>query len=193
MWRLVGAPDSNHTAQQSGYLMTDWDAIVADHGAAVWGYLWRLLDDRADVDDCFQETFVAALKLARREAVQSWPAVLCRLATGRAMDHLRKRYRHGGRWRSSVDQYDSDHGRLAEAVSTHAGPEEQAVAVELAERLRAALAELPERQAELFCLSTICGWTYRELAQRMGMTESAVGVTIHRTRQRLRTLLDDDN
>jgi RNA polymerase sigma-70 factor, ECF subfamily len=172
--------------------MNDWDAIVADHGPAVWSILWRLVDDRTDVEECFQETFVAALKLVRRETVQSWPAVLCRLATARAMDRLRKRYRQVDRWRSQNHGNELDGGRLTEAASPHAGPEEQAVAVELAERLRVALAELPERQAEIFCLHAICGWTYRELGQRMGMTESAVGVTIHRARQRLRTLLDDD-
>ena len=148
--------------------MVDWDAIVADHGSAVWAILWRLVDDRADVEECFQETFVAALKLSRRETVQSWPAVLCRLATARAMDRLRKRYRQVDRWRIEDDGNGPEGGRLNEAASPRAGPEEQAVAVELAERLRAALAELPERQAEIFCLHAICGWTYRELGQRMG-------------------------
>ena len=172
--------------------MTNWDAIVADHGPAVWSNLWRLLADRGDVEECFQETFVAALKIARREVVQSWPALLCRLATARAMDQLRKRYRQGGRWRSGDDGEDSARHGLSEAISTHAGPEEHAIAVELSERLRAALAQLPDRQAEAFCLHAICGWTYRELGERMCMTDSAVGVTIHRARQRLRTLLDDD-
>jgi RNA polymerase sigma-70 factor (ECF subfamily) len=171
--------------------MTDWDAIVADHGPAVWSNLWRLLADRGDVEECFQETFVAALKFARREAVQSWPALLCRLATARATDQLRKRYRQGGRWHGGNDGAGSARYPLAEAASPHAGPEEHAVAVELSERLRAALGQLPEKQAEVFCLHAICGWTYRELGERMRMTDSAVGVTIHRARRRLRTLLDD--
>ena len=97
-----------------------------------------------------------------------------------------------GRWRHCDDAKARPAHRLAEAVSTHAGPEERAVAVELAERLRAALAQLPDRQAEVFCLHAMCGWSYRELGERMRMTDSAVGVTIHRARQRLRTLLDDD-
>ena len=77
--------------------MTDWDAIVASDGPAVWRTLWRLLADRADVEECFQETFLAALRLAEREEVQSWPAVLCSIATARAMDRLRRRYRAAGR------------------------------------------------------------------------------------------------
>jgi RNA polymerase sigma factor (sigma-70 family) len=50
---------------------------------------------------------------------------------------------------------------------------------------------LPERQAEVFFLHALCGWSHREVSQRMEMTENAVGVTIHRVRQRLRELLGD--
>lgn len=173
--------------------MTDWDAVVADHGPAVWSNLWRLLADREEVEECFQETFVAALKLTRRETVKSWPALLCRLATARAMDQLRKRYRQGGRWRRCDNGEVSACDGLANAESIAASPEEHAVAVELSERLRASLAQLPDRQAEVFCLHAIGGRTYRELGEQMNMTDSAVGVTIHRARQRLRTLLDDGN
>jgi RNA polymerase sigma-70 factor (ECF subfamily) len=80
---------------------------------------------------------------------------------------------------------------LAEAISTQASPADQAVAGELSERLRDALSHLPDRQAEVFYLFALCGWSHRELAERMQMTDNAVGVTIHRARQRLRELLND--
>ena len=54
--------------------MTNWDAIVANEGPLVWRVLWRLLGQREDVEECFQETFLAALMLSRREAVGCWPA-----------------------------------------------------------------------------------------------------------------------
>jgi len=171
--------------------MTNWRTIVANHGPVVWRTLWRLLANRADVEECFQETFLAAWKLSRRETVECWPAVLCRLATARAMDRLRKRYRRGGRRHDSVDGEGPAGRRLAEATSTEAGPVEHAVAAELSERLRQALSKLPEKQAEVFYLHALCGWTHRELGERMDMTENAVGVTIHRARQRLRALLSD--
>jgi RNA polymerase sigma-70 factor (ECF subfamily) len=169
--------------------MTNWETVVANDGPAVWGILWRLLAHREDVEECFQETFLAALKLSRRQAVESWPALLCSLATARAMDRLRKRYRQGGRRNDCGDS--SDGRRLAEALSTDAAPAEHAVASELSERLRDALSQLPERQAEVFYLHALCGWSHRELGERMCMTDNAVGVTIHRARQRLRELLND--
>ena len=168
--------------------MPNWDAIVADDGPAVWRLLWRLLADRPDVEECFQETFVAALKVSGSQEVECWPALLCSLATARAMDRLRKRYRHSNRFTN-----DSGHGprenRLAQAASTDAGPVEHAVAAELSERLREALAQLPETQAEAFYLHALCGWSHRQLGERLQMTENAIGVTIHRARERLRELL----
>jgi RNA polymerase sigma-70 factor, ECF subfamily len=168
--------------------MTNWDAIVANDGPPVWKLLWRLLADRADVEECFQETFVAALKVSRNEDVECWPALLCSLATARAMDRLRRRYRYNDRFTN-----DGGHGprenRLAQVASTEAGPAEHAVAAELSERLRQALAQLPEKQAEAFYLHALCGWSHCQLAERLQMTENAVGVTIHRARQRLRLLL----
>lgn len=172
--------------------MSNWDTIIARDGPLVWQTLWRLLGNRADVEECFQETFVSAIKLARKQSIASWPAALCTLATARAMDRLRSRYRRQGspgRHQSaglaavSFDQ--------TELIDQDAGPVEQAVASELSERLRQALAQLPDRQAEIFYLHALCGWNYREIGERWQMTENAIGVTVHRARQRLRELLRD--
>ncbi len=132
--------------------MTNWDAIVASDGPAVWRTLWRLLADRADVEECFQETFLAALRLTEREQVQSWPAVLCSIATARAMDRLRRRYRAAGRRPLERGGEAAGRERLVEAPSSEASPEQRAVAAELSDRLREALTSLPERQAEVFYL-----------------------------------------
>jgi RNA polymerase sigma-70 factor (ECF subfamily) len=169
--------------------MTNWDTIVASDGPMVWRTLWRLLANRADVEECFQETFLAALKLSHRKTVDCWPAALCSLATARGMDRLRKRYRRGDHRQNDSDG--TGGRRLAEEASKEASPVEHAVASELSERLRHALSQLPEKQAEVFTLHAFCGWSHGEVGQRMGMTENAVGVTVHRARQRLRELLGD--
>jgi RNA polymerase sigma-70 factor (ECF subfamily) len=169
--------------------MTNWDTIVASDGPMVWRTLWRLLANRADVEECFQETFLAALKLSHRETVECWPAVLCRLATARGMDRLRKRYRRRDQWQNDSDG--TGGRRLAEEPSNDASPVEHAMVVELSERLRHALSRLSEKEAEVFYLHALCGWSHREVGQLMNMTDDAVGVTVHRSRRRLRELLGD--
>jgi len=160
--------------------MTDWPAIVREHGALVWRTAYRLLNQEADAADCFQETFVSAMDVARRQAVANWPGLLSRLATARALDQLRRRIRER-------DRFGKDD---CEALpSSAAGPAEHAQAGELSDRLRLALSELPARHSEVFCLRHINGLSYEQIASQLQMTVDAVGVLLHRARNRLREIL----
>jgi RNA polymerase sigma-70 factor, ECF subfamily len=166
--------------------MTDWDELVRDEGPAVWRTLWRLLGRRADVEECFQETFLAALRYGReqRRDVRQWCALLQRMATARAVDKLRQRYRRRDVSIGGPDDIDVD-----ASPSPRPGPVERAVAAELSENLRRALTRLPDEQAEAFCLHALSGWSYEEVGRQLGMSSNAVGVSIHRARRRLRELL----
>ena len=174
----------------------DWDAILKQHSPAVWRTCWRILSHRADVEEVFQETFLAALKVSRGPTpVASWPALLHSLATARSVDRLRQRVT---RRRVFTDdcgpQSDGDApSHLDNARSQEPQPADQSVASELSDRLRQALTALPEKQAHAFCLHALEGWPQQQVAVALGMTENAVAVTIHRARHRLKELLSDSN
>ncbi len=158
--------------------MTDWDDIVARHGRVVWETAWRMLGNHADALDCYQESFLDALKVVRRETVRDWPALLRRLATARAMDLLRGRYRRAGRNRPLVNELS--------VISPQPGPRQLAEADDLLEQLRRELAQLPDRQADVFCLVALEGLSYREVGDRLKLDTSAVGMLLSRARRRLR-------
>ena len=160
--------------------MIDWEGIVAREGEGVWRRVYRLLGNRADAEEVFQETFLAALSFARREAVESWGALLHRLATARAVDRLRQRQRRNTR----QEMVDFDF-----VGSSEPQPFQNAQAEELSQRLRIALGRLPERQAEVFCLHALEGWEHAEIARHMQISSDAVGVLLHRARKALRELL----
>jgi RNA polymerase sigma-70 factor (ECF subfamily) len=147
----------------------------------VWQTAYRLLANDADAADCYQETFVSALDFVRQEAVLNWPALLQRLATTRALDLLRRRGRDRGRCPAPAE-WDL-------VPSGSPGPVERAEAAELAGRLRQALAQLPERQAEVFCLRCVNELSYEEIAAELAISVTAVGVNLHRARARLSQLL----
>src|SRR5215210_496251 len=109
-------------APRTDWKMTDWEGIVERDGPAVWRTVYRLLGRRADAEDCFPETFLAALELWRRQPVRHPHAMLQRLATARAVDRLRRRYREAGRIRST------DWDVVANAEPS---PPQRAVAAEL--------------------------------------------------------------
>lgn len=160
--------------------MPDWDEILARDGPAVWRTACRIVGNRADADECFQEAFLAAWGVARRGPVRHWCALLKRLAAARAVDRLRRRHRQGPH--EAVADWDA-------LQSLGTPPSRSAEDAELSARLREALAGLPPKQAEAFCLQALEGWTYAEIAGRMGESTDAIGVLLHRARQRLRRLL----
>ena len=164
--------------------MTDWEGIVRDHGPSVWRTAHRLLGNRADADECFQETFAAAVELVRRnkEPVRQWSALLVRLATARAVDRLRQRVRRSSR------QEPAGGDAVDALLDPRCGsrPSDRAEQAELSARLRAALAHLPPKQADAFCLHCLEGWSYREVAEHLGTSVDDVGVCVHRARAALR-------
>ena len=66
--------------------MTDWQSIVQEYRNLVWQTAYRVLGNETDAADCFQEAFISALEVDRRERVRNWAALLRRLATTRALD-----------------------------------------------------------------------------------------------------------
>ncbi len=160
--------------------MIDWSEVVRRHGPLVWRTAYRLLSHEADVADCFQRTFLAAVELAARQTIRHWPAVLARLATARALEQLRRRYRQAGRFVSLSEEPPSP---------GCAGPAEAAAAGELADALRAALAAIDPVQAQVFCLVCLEGLTNGEAAGQLGITANHAGVLLHRARVVLRRRL----
>ena len=119
--------------------MVDWDKLIEEHAPLVVGISWRILGNSADVEDNVQEVFVSAWKVQQSQKVEHWRGLLRRLATIAALANLRRRRHH-----ASIDvEVPESGGRL---------PEETAVAKELEEKLRRAVAQLPEREAAVFTL-----------------------------------------
>jgi RNA polymerase sigma-70 factor (ECF subfamily) len=160
--------------------MIDWDELVRREGPAVWLASYRIVRSSADADECLQETFVAALNVSARGHVDCWPALLKRLAVTRAVDCLRRRIRRTRR-EALVD--------VTVLAAGSASPPEHAEAAELADELRWALAQLPARSAEVFCLHELEGWTYEEIGAQCSLSSNAVGALLHRTKSKLRKVL----
>jgi RNA polymerase sigma-70 factor (ECF subfamily) len=158
----------------------DWQTIVTEQGPLVWRTAYRLLANSADAADCFQETFLAALELSRREPVRNLSGLLVRLATTRAIDRLRQRVRLE---REAVGGIDADE------TCTATDPAVAAQTRELAGQLREAIARLPEQEAKVFCLRYLNDMSYRQIARELRIGVSAVGVALYRAKAKLREAL----
>ena len=158
--------------------MVDWQVIIEKHGPVVWQTSYRLLGNHADAADCFQETFVSALEFCRRQRVRNFSALLVRLATARAIDQLRRRFR---RSHSESDTADWD-----ALQSTNPSPAQRVQQEELTDMLRKSLTKLPSQEAQAFCLRYLNDMSYRQIANELGIKTNATGVLLHRARAKLR-------
>jgi len=163
--------------------MPDWETIIRDEGPAVWQTAYRLVGNRADADECMQETFMAAVVYARRDEIRSWPALLRRLAVSRSIDCLRRR----PCWRTQ----DQSATAFSAALSSSLAPEAVVQNRELSEMLREALAKLPPRQAEVVCLRYLGEMEYEEISRELAISVRHVGVILSRARDKLRKLLKE--
>jgi RNA polymerase sigma-70 factor (ECF subfamily) len=156
--------------------VTDWDCIVREYGPLVFATAWRILGHAADTEDIVQDVFLQVHQLQQTQTVRHWPALLRRLAACRALDRLRQR-------RATV----SLNG--LSLVGPGEGPEEAAVERELAERLRLAITQLPEREAAVFCMRYFDDLSYQEIADALHIQTGAVASALHKARLKLETLL----
>ena len=158
--------------------VVDWDAMLDEHGAMVFGISWRILGNSCDVEDNVQDVFLEAYRLQQREPVGHWRGLLRRLATIGALARLRRR-------RADVP---------LDAVSPAArvaSPEEEAIGREVEARLRRAVAELPEREAAVFSLRYFEGLGLDEIAEALGIKYGAAGTALSRARAKLETVFRD--
>ena len=88
--------------------MPDWEQIVREFGPVVWKAASRLLAIEADIADCFQRTFLSAVELVQAKPVRDWGAFLKRVATARALEQLRSRYRDAARSGAMPDELPPD-------------------------------------------------------------------------------------
>jgi len=162
--------------------MTDWPQVIRRHGDGAWKSACRLLGNEADAADCLQDAFLAAVQVARREPVDNWPGLLKRLVTVYGLRRLRQRRREASRRDSTADP--------AGLPGQSGEPAQRAEIHELAERLKNALAELPQRHAEVVCLHYLDEMSYEQIARELKISVNHVGVLMYRGRAKLRELLD---
>jgi RNA polymerase sigma factor (sigma-70 family) len=149
-----------------------FDNLVNEHGGQVLRTATRVLRDVNLAHDVHQEVFLAIWRRWHRYNGQvNWPAYLYRATVRKALELARRRVV------CSVPA-----GALKETrhdVTTN-GPEGALAADELQQRLAAALARLPQREADAFILSRLERLETAEVARIMGCAEPTVRVHLHR-------------
>lgn len=142
----------------------------------------RLRDPNA-VDDVMQEITLACLKgqnrLKDRSKLAPW---LYRIAVRQVLQYRRA----AGRRRAFQERLLE--GAVDETIQAHDALD-WLLSDEANELVRRAIGELPELDAQMFLLKYLHQFTYRQIAERLGISRSAVESRLHRVRKILRKQL----
>ena len=140
------------------------------HGRDVHRFLVATVG-RVDADDCYQETWVAALraypKLRDASNLRSW---IFTVAYRKAIDHVRSRRR------APVPV-----GAAPDAATATALPADSD------DGLWARVRELPDKQRTALALRYVADAGYDEISAAMGTSEEAARRNVHEALKRLRT------
>lgn len=152
-----------------------FNTLFEHYNARICTYLARMVGNDEEGHDLAQETFIKVWRALPRMNDQShFDTWLYRIATNTAIDHLRRQKFRWLLWKSSVEQ---------EAYVITAGPEEQ---VEEAELVKLALAQLTPQYRACLLLQHIAGFTQREIASSLDLSEKSISIYITRGSEQFR-------
>jgi RNA polymerase sigma-70 factor (ECF subfamily) len=151
--------------------------LVERYDRAVYHLAYRTLHDVEDARDATQEAFFKAfrsLRTFRPEAkFSTW---IFAIAYHACCDRLNRRKR-----------YSSE--ELPDRADAAPGPEQQAIALDEAQRLRNAIDALPEKYRTVVSLYHLQGQQYDEIAKVLELPMGTVKTHLFRAKEQLRRLL----
>ena len=175
-------------ARQAVRSLDRFDDLFERLYSPLYGLTYRVLGDEGEVEETLQEAFLrlsgAAIMARADDEVAAWMRRVClNLAFNRLRDRRRQRER--------LERA----GRLDVLARGDGGdPAGEAVRREAQERVRLALAVLPERQRDCLLLRH-SGYAYAEIAATLGIALGSVGVLLARAERSFREIYrehDDD-
>ena len=156
----------------------DFGKAFREHHAMVFRAAYRVAGNAADAEDVLQTVFLRLLRRGEAEAeMENVERYLRRAAVNGALDVIRSR--------ASMQATPLDAAAPVATKSPASAPERVAASAEIREWLRQAVARLSPQAAEIFALRFFEGRDNSEIARLVGTTPDTVGVTLHRSRERI--------
>jgi RNA polymerase sigma-70 factor (ECF subfamily) len=197
-WRMPGKsgpnpadPDTALMARVRDGDVSAFHELFEKHGRSVVNFVFRFTGgDRSRAEDIAQDVFLQIFRArARYEPRARFTTYLYRVAVNACLN-ARRRTVPG----CSPLEVAETHGHLSMREPPEgqlATPEERVAALEDGARIQSAIDRLPINQRSAFLLARIDGFSYAEVAESLGTSESAVKSLIFRATQTLRHELED--
>ncbi|HTU80555.1 MAG TPA: sigma-70 family RNA polymerase sigma factor [Candidatus Acidoferrales bacterium] len=154
--------------------------LVERYDRAVYHLAYRTLHDVEEARDATQEAFFKAFRSLRTfKPGAKFSTWIFAIAYHACCDRLNRRKRYSNE-------------ELPDRADAGPGPEQQAIALDEAARLRAAIDALPEKYRAVITLYHLQGRQYEEIAEALGLPMGTVKTHLFRAKEQLRRLLAGD-
>ena len=171
-----------------------FEDLVRTHAGRLLVVAMRILQNEADAADAVQDAFLAMFKkldgFGGRSRISTW---LHRVVTNAALMRLRSRSRK--RERSLEDllpAYYQDGHRINPTPAWRESPDEVLSAKESRGMVHEKISRLSEDSRNVLLLRDIQQVSTVEAADQLGVSEAVVKTRLHRARQALRKLLEEE-
>jgi len=181
----MAADDATQRADKPATNRVDWSAALVLHGRWLRTILLARLGDPLAVEDVLQDVHMSVVEKGHllRDPAKLAPW-LYRVAVASALGYRRRM----GRRRKLIARYAEQSPQRPDDAH-EADPLDWLLAAERQALVRTALSHLPRREAEILLLKYTEDWTYQQIAEHLGLSESAVEARLHRARQHMRQAL----
>lgn len=160
-----------------------FEQLVRRHMGSAYALALARVREPADAEDVVQDAFVRAVeKLDECRNPAQFGAWLLTIVRNRAMDFHRSR--------AVRDALPLE--RVGE-VTDRSSPQRETERSELRRDLLDALEGLTELQREVILLYDLEGWSHKEIAEKLGITEGSARVLLHKARRLVRDRLSREH
>ena len=164
------------TTDRRSIVKPDFEELVEQHSAEIFAYVWRMLRDAHDAEDCLQETFLRAFRSYERVRTgTNYRAWLYKIATNTAHSQWRRRKR------SETRTVDLDPEVQAEGVSAIDRVEQKTLLAAVAR----AVEELPDQQRAALIMRKYQELSYAEIGAALACTEAAARANVYQAVKKL--------
>lgn len=181
----LDAADDRGASRAQGDARIDWAAALDEHQTWLRTVIAARVGEAAAVEEVFQEVSLAAVRqkspINDPTKIAPW---LYRLAVIHSLLYRRKM----GRKRKLLERY-QEKVPIPDHDTRQVEPLEWLLAEERKKTLAAAMKKLPNPLQELLMLKYVHDWSYKEMADKLGTSVSAVQARLHRARASLREKL----
>lgn len=161
--------------------LEDW---MTRYQNLIYSICFRLTGDQFDAEDLAQDTFLSAYRNLSRFDGQNEKAWLCRIATNKCIDHLKRAGRR------SIPTEELFFSSLPDSRSS---PEQETLEAALREQLKTCCSQLPEPYRQVALDHYYHEMDINEIAAKTGKNKKTLQTQIYRAKGMLRERIDKED